>query len=756
MSVKDRLPRIAAAMVLAAGFVTHRTDAATLTVGNDTNCQYGNVQSAVDALTAGGTHEIRIKSNLYEGQAVRIDNRSVRLVGGYANCSAAAPTGVSTLSGVGGGHDSVVTITGNSNDVILENLSIIKGDEVSDGVGGGVDFRGGGTLRVRASSISNNYAGYGGGISFTGTAATRAQLRLEAGTLILNNVAQYSGGGIRVEGNARLQITDDNVLISGNEAKGVNPATNTPTYGYGGGILVLMPADADIGSPGLGNGGLITENTARYGGGIAMSSELDVFSGVVRLFTTDASRPLRIRGNRATNTGGGLYLRGPNLLRGFDFRIDGNRAQEGSAIYADTADTPGVANVALNGGLERNITRPTDLGAVPCSAAVACNLIDGNIAETVAGQATTGAAVLTQTQGIVEINRTTFSKNRGGQVARNFGFTVLLNALIADNVVTGYLLRQESNGATWDLHVENSTIAGNSIGAAHVISASGDIVLSRSISWQPGRNTLIQPDGSKRVGNVLANETISIGGPTGTIVNGDPLFVDAARGDYRPHAASPAVDFASSGGGPDLAGNTRGFDLPIRPNWQGTGDLGAYERVDVAPLVRNGQFDGDLRLWSTDAHATWDAINHVGPGGSGSLRIGGTLATDEQAVATQCVRVPGPGLYRLEGWGRSVPFSVFAGDRVSIGWSYAASDGAGDCSSVPIAFGERLVTTTENWTAVEPMLIDATSWTRSAYVLIRLIVQNRTLASRSARGYFDGITLAPAGDDTIFRNGFDG
>lgn len=754
MSLKEWPLRIAAAAALATGFAARNVSAAILTVGNQSECTYANVQAAINALTAGGEHEIRINSNLYENSALTIENRKVRLVGGYASCSAVTPTGVSTLSGVGGGHDSVVTITGNSNDVILENLSIIKGDEVPDGVGGGVDFRGGGTLRVRASSISNNYAGYGGGISFTGTAATRAQLRIEAGTLILNNVAQYSGGGIRVEGNARLQVTDDNVLISGNEARGVNPANNAATGGYGGGVQVLGDAQVDLGSPGLGNSGLIAENTARYGGGIAAYTS---GSGQpwVRLFTTNASRPLRIRANRAVNTGGGIYLYGVSHVSAFDFRLDGNRAQEGSAIYVDTTPEWVGGSVYLNGGEEGdNITRPVDLGAVPCGPAVACNLIDGNIAETAAGQATGGATLLAQSQGHVKVNRTIIRSNRGGHAVRNFNDFVLLNSLIADNVVTGHLLRQESGPN--DLHIENSTIAGNSIGASHVISASGGIVLSRSISYQPGRNTLIQPSGAKRVSNVLANETISIGGPSGTIVNGDPLFVDAARGDYRPHAASPAVDFASSGGGLDLAGNMRGFDLPLVPNRLGSGDLGAYERVDVAPLVRNGQFDGDLRLWGVDGHASWDSINHVGPGGSGSMRFHGTLATNEQAIATQCVRVPGPGIYRLAGWARSVPFSIFAGDRVSIGWSYAPSDGAGDCSSVPIVFGERLVTTTADWTALEPVVIEATQWTRGAYVLVRLIVENHTLTDRAARGYFDGITLEPADDDTIFRNGFDG
>ena len=48
------------------------------------------------------------------------------------------------------------------------------------------------------------------------------------------------------------------------------------------------------------------------------------------------------------------------------------------------------------------------------------------------------------------------------------------------------------------------------------------------------------------------------------------------------------MDYASTGGGLDLDGRLRGIDLPITFNLFGAGDLGAYERPALLPLVRNG------------------------------------------------------------------------------------------------------------------------------------------------------------------------
>lgn len=117
------------------------------TVGAEPACTHANVQAAFMAIPATGSHIVRIANSLiYSAQALSLAGRHVTVIGGLDDCADTTPSGVTTLSGAGGDNDSVLTVIGTGNDVILEHLSIIRGDEVFDGFGGGIDFRGAGFL----------------------------------------------------------------------------------------------------------------------------------------------------------------------------------------------------------------------------------------------------------------------------------------------------------------------------------------------------------------------------------------------------------------------------------------------------------------------------------------------------------------------------------------------------------------------------------------------------------------------------------
>lgn len=729
-----------------------------LTVGSDAACQHASVQSAINALPAGGTHEIRVRNGTYSQQAVAVAGRVLTLIGGYADCTQTASTGTSILSGQGGGADSVLTITGSGNDIIVQNLSLIRGDEVSDGYGGGIDFRGTGYLTLRNAAITQNGAGYGGGVSFVASGGA-AELRIESDTSILLNTAQVSGGGIRLEGDARLLMTQDRIVIGQNEA----------VTGYGGGILVLAPATADIGSPGLGGTGVINNNRARYGGGLALYAADD--SGhqhSVRLFTTNANRPVRIHDNVATNTGGGIYLFSDwefvdgslSSLYAYDFRIDGNSAQEGSAIYADMNGNS-AGRIFLNGGLD-GLPRPAELGAVACAPGVRCNLIEDNIAQTTGGSATTGAAVLVQDRGSFGVDRVAFTGNVGGQVLRSFGRVDMYNSLIAGNAVTQNLIRQEGVDNTV-LRIENTTIAGNVIGAAHVISSSEDVRFRRSVLWQPGKTSLTQSGGTRDVGDLVVSERMSLdGGSTPFVVEADPRFVDPARGDFHPRAASPAIDFASTGGGFDLDGAPRGGDLPIVANLFGSGDLGAYERPSLQPLVLNGDLDADLNLWQdvTAGASSWtNAQNAVGAAGSGSIAVSmGDIPQDRITVRTQCIHLPGPGRYRLNGWGRSAG-TIASRDSVLLHWQLRRVGQESCNAGPPDLSGDHFLSTSAGW--VRPATpatieISETDWTWTSSITIELaVIDNGITFPPAVTGWFDGITLDVDEGDVIFADDFE-
>lgn len=751
-------------------------DAAIFTVGNEPGCTHGTVQGAVDALPPGGVHEIRIKQGTYSAQAIKIVGRELTLRGGYANCAAPTATGSSTLSGNGGGTDSVITITGSGNAIALERLNITHGDEVFDGYGGGIDVRGAGELSTRMVTISNNYAGYGGGISFTATGPSRLDLLEE--TMILWNQAQFSGGGIRLEGEVTLRAHQDGTWISGNEAVGHDPVNDVAKYGYGGGILLVGNARAEVASPGFGNAAVISDNTARYGGGVAVVAVDNDQPGwpKLTLYSTDPMRPVRIEDNLARQAGGGVYLQTvangvgswgtstPAELCAHDFGINRNTAQNGSAIYAESGynTVPFFEYYGSWIGLNRGCQLPMD--AVRCTAGGACNTIEGNRAETDGGTPTDGATILLQNNTSFVGSRVAVRSNRGGNVLRAFpggdSPVELYNMLFTSNQTSGALVR---NSGTERLSIENSTFAGNSIGS-QVFLSTDDIALHRSIVWQPGVPVLSQSGGSRSVGDLIVHDASTIGGEADTVrVVSDPLFLDPAHGDYRPHAASLAVDFAVPVGGTDLLGNPRGTDLALVPDVHGSGDLGAYERVDIDPLVRNGDFNGDLRYWTGGSGIGYDTShNPSGPAsGSGVLKITRAVSVGGRVVSTQCVPLPGPAVYHLSAWARTAGTGVGA-DRALVGWSLVPDDATGTCVGSITRNGEKFVAQGNTWREMQPLAIEVSpaEWSGRSSLAVHLIAQDSGIATGgtpTAVGYFDGIRLsvAGAGGDSIFADGFE-
>ena len=763
------IARLAALLMLAAG--AGSAHAITLTVGADGACTHASVQAAFADIPADNLlHVVRIANNqMYGAQALSLAGRHVRVAGGHDDCGDIVPTGVTVLSGAGGSNDSVLSITGIGNHVILEHLSIVQGDEVFDGFGGGIDFRGAGYLTLRKTSVSNNYAGYGGGINVSATGGT-AELHIEHESLVFFNSAQFSGGGVRLWGDAHLFMLSNNSQIFDNEAIGINPQNGQAQYGFGGGIELVRSAQADIGSPGLGDYGAIYNNRARYGGGIAVMAEgSDSERAVARLFSTDPARPVRIQNNVASQAGGGIYLK-PNqevsgtsdvFLCAYEFRIDGNAAQEGAAIYADTDDSTGSSFLGwsyVNLNPPEAVCGVLPAGPVHCAAGTVCNSIDGNVARTVDGQATTGAAVLIQEEASLDADRVQWRGNHGGQVlrliheGRNGYEGEVRNCLLADNVVSGHLLLADDDA---DLQLDHCTIANNTIAAAHVIEASDDLILRRSIIDQPNK-TSATIGGALIAEHVLATEIASLGAGA-SLVQGRPRFVDPEMGNYRQRAASRGVDFAL----PDPAITldfdraNRVIDLSVVPDETGPGDLGAFERQAVQPVVRNGDFGLDIRFWHWSFGA-WSSED----GGIAEVSMSPAAAGERVEAMSQCVHLPGPGIYQLGARGRAASGPV--GDRVLMRWQYRRDGGTGCYEGGVDVEDEVVITSSPDWTEAPATYIDvpAGEWNHDSSIEIWLAVENSGSADPDvAHGFFDDIRLdvvgGVPGDDLIFADGFD-
>lgn len=589
-------------------------------------CTYATVQAALEAerLSPGSPADFiwiarGPDNSYYSAQDIQIHDQNVFLYGGVDSCTDSSISGTTTLSGSGGAAKSVMTISGHSQ-VWLGGLTITQGDNNSSGVGGGINFVGTGKLTIGSSTITNNHAGYGGGINFNGTGGEDdvAELWINYETLITHNTAATSGGGIRIEGNASMRVVDPQVWIALNDAEG----------GYGGGIQVIGPARANIGSPGyrlVEYVALLYGNTAQYGGGLAVTAGSgDGQSGFAMLFTTDSTHPVWFDGNVAAHVGGAIYAHpnagvgsGDATICGGDYRLSGNSAQEGSAIYADEQydAITGYEGSDISLGPDRiygsvpcgGDQPPSTFGAVPCTAET-CNRIDGNLARNLSGQATAGSTVLAQSNAFVILDHARLLDNHGAHVLRviandsvgaaNLSTGWLTDSLLAGNIVDGDLAIADSQTR---MKLANCTVSGNQIGSGTVLRSDGILDLFDNIVAQGQTTTLVYTGDNLQnltIDYLLSMEVASLAQGQ-HVIQADPSFVNPSRGDYRLLPFSLAIDRAPSvtGDDRDLDGKARDLDIGSVPNGDGARDLGAYERqtryCGAADTVFCSNFDYD-------------------------------------------------------------------------------------------------------------------------------------------------------------------
>jgi hypothetical protein len=549
-------------------------------VGGDDACGYPSIQAAVDAAKAspGADYVWLAMNRSYQAEHVLVDNDTdgVIIVGGLVDCNDNdVDTATTTVSGAGNGGNAVFTMRGNSS-VLLQNLFITAADRNGDANGGGIDFDGSGFLGLRLSDVSLNSAGYGGGINAKGDGG-HLDVVLEDNTLILNNTAVTSGGGVRVEGDTRLYALQPQTWIGLNHADG----------GYGGGIEVIGPARADIGSPGYNGVGVVSSNSAQYGGGISLNEDTIEEGSVVRILTMDANHPTQVSNNFASATGGGVYLGSSNgndrhiFLCLFYFRMNDNVAQEGTAIYAERNGTVAINAEASDPDVCVSPEPPATLGAVACAAGTECNEFRRNIAEDGSNNPTEGSTILMQTNALLRANRFNASDNTGAHVLRevaddSFSIASLFNCVLADNTLTQEVVAMtDGSDDIGQLSMASCTITGNVIGSDRVLTARHYFSLADSIVDQIGHPTVTFSGGFFNVDWVMSNDTSTLPMKVG-IVLGQPDYVDAAQGNYRLLPTSAGIDFAPAHDGVDLDGATRSVDLPVA-NAFGPMDLGAYE-----------------------------------------------------------------------------------------------------------------------------------------------------------------------------------
>ncbi|MBB5208175.1 right-handed parallel beta-helix repeat-containing protein [Chiayiivirga flava] len=308
------------------------------TVGTGIECEFGSIQSALDAAaSAPGPQTIRVTRLLtYTNQALLVnDVDSVAIEGGYAGCFSARDGERTALDG--GTSQPAVRVTGPGN-VTLRQLDIGVRGVSHTGAGtlalenvrlhgvnasaAAVSVTGTGALSVAESVIEGNA---GGGVLSNTTGAVSIALTTIAGQGAYGLRVQESGGvllaGLQVIGNGLV-----NIDMAGTGAlRIVDSVVEDAQRGIqhaGSGRLDLTAVRVAHHGTGAscvpgnsGNGGMSIDGT----GGDAVLAEVEIVDNC---------------GFR----GGGLRVAGDRLVRIRDSRIAGNTATDGGGIAIGSSD----------------------------------------------------------------------------------------------------------------------------------------------------------------------------------------------------------------------------------------------------------------------------------------------------------------------------------------------------------------------------------------------------------------------------------
>ncbi len=432
--------------------------AAVFTVGTDGACTHNTIESAAAAAEASpGADTIRVAfvsgNPTYFQQAITISaSQELDIVGGYTDCSQAQSSGSHIILD-GGGAGPVFHITVNSGGYVrLGYFTIQNGVVNSSGKGGGIYFTGEGGLQLDHMSIVQNTAGSGGGIYADGTGSGAGRLVIGTDVAIVNNNALGNGGGVAVS-NMDMTMIQANSYIANNHAPS----------GKGGGIYFIggQTNRLFLGSSGFGNAGAIYLNNAKQGGGVAVQGYFPSSGAELHLFTTDSARPVRIKGNTASDKGGGIYFADNYTqysLWAWNAWIEDNIAPHGAAIFG----------VQLADAIAFNDPSHRPAGSVDCPVGSPCGGIVGNAAVDESSQPT-GGIVEANYDANWNFNRITISGNTGRSVLTDDHKLNFLahNVAITGNTVTGSVISTDNDND--DVELSDVTIAGNAIGDSTVL-----------------------------------------------------------------------------------------------------------------------------------------------------------------------------------------------------------------------------------------------------------------------------------------------
>ena len=359
-----------------------------------------------------------------------------------------------------------------------------------DAYGGGLYVSGPGAIvTLQDVAISGNSAQYGGGLYVT-TGASVAMLR----TSIANNTVTWDGGGLYVYDNCDIALEDCSIVGNHADYDGGGGVVYTSTFGMLDGVISGNRCENRSG------GGLWFGRSDVTMSGAGVYDNVTVWNGGGGLYFEDSCTvdlsSCAITGNDVAYSGGGVYIEDSPSALIVDCDISNNTAHEadasfGGAFYIYNSnvtiqDSRLTGNLATYGGGGLWIERDTDVS-------IERTIIAGNTAHF-----------------------------EGGAIAawRNAGVD-LVNCTVAGNTNTNGVEDLGGGFNVWisPITITNTIVHGNVPSNAYIWA--GDPVSFTAEYSDFGGDTTWAGTGN---------------------ISADPMFVDAANGDYSLAEGSPAIN----------------------------------------------------------------------------------------------------------------------------------------------------------------------------------------------------------------------
>ena len=503
-----------------------------------------------------------------------------------------------------GQRGNVVTFSqGESRDALISGFTLRNGLGIFNGLGAGIHCDGS-SPTIADNVIESCFGGEsGGGLALLGGSP------LVVGNVVRDNGADF-GAGLYCAQGTTAEIVGNQILSNG-------------FFGTTGGGIHVHDSGVLI------EGNLIEGNSAAGAGGLHVESAVQVIV-----------RGNEIRGNFADEGDGGGLFTYPNTLVE-DNLIEGNAAGgDGTGVYA-------------HGGTYRNNRITGNPGSVGFTVVMENGAsFDGDVIADNGGFLGVVKANATPGPTPIQLSRVTISGHgKFAYALINFAGAVNLDdCLIADNY-GGVVV-----SSTGHVTLRRCTLSGQDATAV-ATEASGEATLESCIVWD---NSPVGFEFDPSGGPIDATWSIVKGGWPGTGNSAaDPLFANAAGGDYALLAGSPAIDSGlptDSVSGFDLAGTPRRLD----------------GLLDVGSEVDRGALEFDNVRLATSSPA------------AGVLKID---LTGTAGLQTFILASPSTGSLRVEKWGT---FGIgLSGPWISSPWPGAPSSiqvhVAPAFSGVPIA-----------------------------------------------------------------------